>query len=170
MKNRMSSSEEGFSLIELAVTVAVIGIIATIVIPNMIGWRGDRQLQGFARNYAADIQLARLTAIRDAENVVVDVDEGADTYQIFIDTNKNQSLDGGEEVLRNVNCPTGISIDYVGAPKPLPVPVPPPFNLISLTSRGYSSSEGFLAEFKNNSGDLKSVSVTILGSVRIEDY
>ena len=139
----------GFSLIELAVTVAVIGIIATIVVPNMIGWRGDRQLQGFARNYAADVQLARLSAIREAENVVVDVDDGTNNYQIFIDTNKNDSLDAGENILRDVSCPTGISIDYVGASKPLPVPAPPPFNQISLSPKGYSSSEGFLAEFTN---------------------
>ena len=103
----------GFSLIEVIVTVAVIGVIATIALPHMIGWRGERQLQGSARNFAADLQLARLKSIRETENVVVEVNGATDRYQIYVDNNKNQNLDGGEETIRDVSCPVGVSINSV---------------------------------------------------------
>lgn len=42
--------ESGFSLIELVVVIAMVAIISAIAIPNMIGWRGERQLRGAVNN------------------------------------------------------------------------------------------------------------------------
>ena len=148
----------GFSLIEMIVTVAVIGVIATIALPSMIGWRGERQLQGSARNFAADLQLARLKSIRETENVVVEVNGATDRYQIYVDNNKNQNLDGGEETIRDVSCPVGVSINSVTIPG----------GLTSLDPRGRSTRTGDVV-FQNNAGTLKTISINILGSVSITE-
>lgn len=155
---RLFNNSKGFSLIEVIVTVAVIGIIAAIAVPNMIGWRGERQLQGSARNFAADVQLARLKSIRESENVVVLVDDLADSYQIFTDLNKNEAWDAGEDVIRDVSCPVGVSINGVTLPG----------GLTALDPRGRSTGIGDVV-FTNTAGTLKTVSVNILGSVSITE-
>ena len=158
IRRKSLSNDRGFSLIEVIVTVAVIGVIAAIALPNMIGWRGERQLQGTARGFAADLQLARLKSIRETENVVVEVDTVADRYQIYVDLNKNESLDAAEETLRNVTCPTGVGISSVTIPS----------NLTSLDPRGRSSAIGNVV-FQNSAGTIKTISINILGSVSITD-
>jgi type IV fimbrial biogenesis protein FimT len=158
IRGELVENSKGFSLIEVIVTVAVIGIIAAIAVPNMIGWRGERQLQGSARNFAADVQLARLKSIRESENVVVEVDDLAGSYQIYLDTNRNQTFDVGEDVIRNVWCPVGVSINSVTLPG----------NLTSLDPRGRSSTIGDVV-FQNNAGTMKTISINILGSVSITE-
>jgi type IV fimbrial biogenesis protein FimT len=158
IRGRIVGNSKGFSLIEVIVTIAVIGIIAAIAVPNMIGWRGERQLQGSARNFAADVQLARLKSIRESENVVVEVDDVADSYQMYLDANKNQTFDVGEDVIRNVGCPVGVSINSVTIPG----------NLTSLDPRGRSSTTGDVV-FQNIAGTMKTISINILGSVSITE-
>ena len=102
--------ESGFSLIEIVVVIAIVAIVSAIAIPNMIGWRGERQLRGAANNLLGDFQLARMQAIREAENVSVRFTVGGGTYSIFVDPNKNGNQDAGERTIRDVTLPTGVTI------------------------------------------------------------
>ena len=103
--------ESGFSLIELVVVIAMVAIISAIAIPNMIGWRGERQLRGAVNNLLGNLQLARMQAIREAETVSILFAAGNPaTYSIFVDPNKNGSQDAGERTLRDVTLPRGVAI------------------------------------------------------------
>ncbi len=100
----------GFSLIEIMVTIAIVAIVGMIAIPNMISWRGERQLRGAANNLLGDFQLARMQAIRESETVALRFNVGGGAYSVFFDPNNNGTLDGGERTIRNVILPTGITI------------------------------------------------------------
>jgi prepilin-type N-terminal cleavage/methylation domain-containing protein len=53
----------GFSLVELAVVVAIAGIMFAIGVPNYISYRKSQELKGAAQNIASQVRLSRATAI-----------------------------------------------------------------------------------------------------------
>ena len=58
MLQKLRSNKEGFTLIELMIVIAIIGILAAIAIPNFIAYRNKAfcsQAESDANNIAADI-------------------------------------------------------------------------------------------------------------------
>lgn len=53
----------GFTLVEMAVVVSIIGILFAIGVPSYLTYRRSQELQGAASNIASQIRLARATAI-----------------------------------------------------------------------------------------------------------
>jgi len=90
--------EGGFTLVELLTAVAIAVILAAIAVPSFRALNRNMTIRSAADELVADIQFARSEAIRTNRTVTLSLN--GRTWQIFIDTNNNQTLDNGEVLLR----------------------------------------------------------------------
>ena len=61
--------QRGFSIIELAVTLVVLGILITSAIPNITSWMRNTKLRNQAESLLAGLQQARNEAVRNNKAV-----------------------------------------------------------------------------------------------------
>jgi len=69
--------QSGFTLLELMITVAVLGVLAAIALPSFQSIIEHRRLAGAAENLFADLQYARSESIKRNEVIRVQVTSGA---------------------------------------------------------------------------------------------
>ena len=96
----------GFTLMELMVVVAVIGVASALAIPNVIGELPNLQIKSASRNLFSDFQRAKLTAIKRNTNCTIvfgqQIDSITYSYVVFVDADNDLEYDGGEEIVTSV--------------------------------------------------------------------
>lgn len=141
------------------VVVAIVAIVGAIVIPNMVGWRESRKLRGAVNNLASDLQLARMTAIRDADTVAVLFNTGSSSgYSIFVDTDGDWTEDATEKSLRKVSMPAGIQLKSTTFSS----------NRVNFDTKGLPQSSGTV-QFQGSSGKTLSVEMNSVGRIQVKE-
>ena len=96
------NKQTGFTLIEVMVTVVIIGIALAVGVPSFRAYTADSSLTTFTNNFVAAVSLARSEAIRSGTNVSViagNADWSAAGWNIAIDADGDNVADAAE-VLR----------------------------------------------------------------------
>ena len=138
----------GYTLIELMTVIAIIGISASMVIPNVIGWLPKYRLRSGAEEIQSALQLARLGAIKQNTSATVNFDTANHTFVATID---------GKAIKRG-NMPAGITIDSITCP----------LSQVQFDSRGLANSSTGDIVVKNIQGTTKTISVNIVGKSKIK--
>lgn len=113
-------NQRGFTLVELAVTMAVIAILGALAAPNIIAWRANAKIQTASREVLSVLQDARLQAIKRNAEVEVEFFKGEGkngTYTVTV--NSGPTTDSGR-------MPAGVELEDDGS--------------ITFTSRGFTKN------------------------------
>jgi prepilin-type N-terminal cleavage/methylation domain-containing protein len=111
-----AARELGFTLLELAVAVALIGLLATLVLPRL-GVIGSASLQASARQLASRIELLREDAALRRRWVRLSFDPPTGRYgaEVYVDTSSGPRFVAEDAPLfRTVELPGSVQLDVSG--------------------------------------------------------
>ncbi|MFZ5563491.1 MAG: GspH/FimT family pseudopilin [Thermodesulfobacteriota bacterium] len=109
-KRFFSDREKGFTIMELMVVIAIVGILTALIVPNIVTWRNNSMVSGAVRVLMHDLNLAKARAITEGSRVsVLFSDKG---YAAFLDNgaNPNNFVREADETILIAKELTGISV------------------------------------------------------------
>lgn len=103
--------ESGFTMLELLIIVALLGVVAAIAVPNFLGILPTYRLKSATQDLLSNLQRAKITAVERNRDVGVTFENGQ--YTVFVDENGTRDPTGQEVIL------TQIYADYNDALTPV---------------------------------------------------
>jgi len=85
----------GFTIIEIMIVIAIIGIMVGIAAPNFMDYLKSRRLSGATMQLYVDLMNARGQAVSQNNKVIVELTNN-NSYKIIRDLNGNSDVDEGE--------------------------------------------------------------------------
>ena len=157
-----SKNQEGFTLVELMVAVAIMLIIGAIAAPNFLTTSPRYHLKKSARDLASNIRKARSLAIKFNRDVSIVFDTGNKRYivdgGIPVDLDNTVSFGDGAATSVAVGADAlpgdGISFDD---------------NTITFNSRGFCTSTGAVY-LENTKNDAYAVVTTTAGNISMKQW
>jgi type IV fimbrial biogenesis protein FimT len=151
--SRIVPDPQGFTVVDLVIGMAMMGILATVAVPNMQPLMTTYRLNGAARDVMGDLMAARMKAVRQHRKVKVFFTDDH-LYHVCDDANGDNAVDNCEGSAQLHDLQTnyaGVSVSATNHP----------------TFSATGTAAGNTTITLTNTTGTKSIAVSITGQVKI---
>lgn len=157
---RPKKNESGFTLTEMMIVIAVIGIMTAIAIPSFMKLLPGMRLNGSARDIFVVMNQVRMGAVAKKSTGNIKFNSGT-TYTAWVDnplSGTKYALDNVDTLIKNGSTETGVTITH-----------DIPSNTFAYNSRGLPSGSSVASTITltNSEGAVQTVVVNALGIVKM---
>ena len=151
----LHNKQSGFTLIEMMIVIAILGIFAGIAIPNYLSYMPKHRLNGAARQVMGDLMAARMQAVSQNNEFKVFFLNNHE-YRTLDDDDNDGNADTGEWAETKDIHPEYHDVTFSATNNPIFHP------------RGTASPLGTTITLSSSNGSKKYVQIRYTGRVMIE--
>lgn len=176
MHTHKKNKNSGFTLLEVMITVAIIAVVTSIAVPNIIDWFPKYRLKNAARDIVSFMQLVKLEAIKTNTSLDIIFDNSGAPGFYYLDLDQDGNYDPGEQRTNLSDYGSGVSFgsgnainNWAGTA--ITNSVTFGGNVLDFTARGMSTPPSGSVYVNNGNADIcYAITVLETGSIIIREW